>query len=250
MPHKGRLIDMKGITEYKLIGFDMMRTLLETSSGAKFPIDAADWKWRPGRLEKINALPLSLDRFVATNQGGVAYGILPKEEVDHQLRVAASQISAELYVCYHHPEAGRGRSHIPELAIECDCRKPKPGLLIQAMKFAHVDPAETLFVGDGLEDKSAAEAAGCDFCLSQVFFREGQLIEFAELENLRILANENGFGLAVVYSPVYEIQVAYVARAELAEFPVTAQGMEEAMNWMLAEIEQEKASRQDSDEFP
>ncbi|MEE8243596.1 MAG: HAD-IIIA family hydrolase, partial [Pseudomonadales bacterium] len=54
-----------------------------------------------------------------------------------------------VYHCPHHPDLG------------CDCRKPEPGLLINAMQAAGVSAQETCFVGDSVRDLEAARNAGC-----------------------------------------------------------------------------------------
>jgi D-glycero-D-manno-heptose 1,7-bisphosphate phosphatase len=57
------------------------------------------------------------------------------------------------YVCPHHPDAG------------CNCRKPKPGLLLQAAEEHGLDLRKCVFVGDSLTDQQAALAANCQSIL-------------------------------------------------------------------------------------
>ena len=64
-----------------------------------------------------------------------------------------------LYYCPHHPDSGF-EGEIPELKTECDCRKPKPGLLIQAAKDLNIDLARSWRVGDGDNDVLAGRNAG------------------------------------------------------------------------------------------
>ena len=64
-----------------------------------------------------------------------------------------------LYYCPHHPDSGF-EGEIPELKTECDCRKPKPGLLIQAAKDLNIDLARSWMVGDGDNDVLAGRNAG------------------------------------------------------------------------------------------
>lgn len=66
-----------------------------------------------------------------------------------------------IYYCPHHPHKGY-EGEIPELKIDCDCRKPKPGMLLQAAKDYNIDLAASWMVGDGENDIKAGIAAGCN----------------------------------------------------------------------------------------
>ena len=57
--------------------------------------------------------------------------------------------------CPHHPEAGSG-----EYRVECECRKPRPGMLLAAIERFGIDPARSLLIGDTPSDVEAAHAAG------------------------------------------------------------------------------------------
>ena len=59
------------------------------------------------------------------------------------------------YYCLHHPDA-----LVPRYKIDCDCRKPKPGLLIRAAEENGIDLGGSFFVGDALDDVKAGRAAG------------------------------------------------------------------------------------------
>ena len=60
------------------------------------------------------------------------------------------------YVCPHHPEG-----NIPELTKVCDCRKPLPGMLLQAAKEHNIDLKESIMIGDSYSDVIAGLRAGC-----------------------------------------------------------------------------------------
>jgi D-glycero-D-manno-heptose 1,7-bisphosphate phosphatase len=60
------------------------------------------------------------------------------------------------YYCFHHPEA-----KIEKLKANCECRKPKPGLLLQAAKEMDIDLPQSWMIGDGLTDVKAGKGAGC-----------------------------------------------------------------------------------------
>lgn len=65
-----------------------------------------------------------------------------------------------LYYCPHHPDKGF-EGEIKELKIECNCRKPKPGLILRASNDFNIDLAESWMIGDDDKDVIAGKAAGC-----------------------------------------------------------------------------------------
>jgi D-glycero-D-manno-heptose 1,7-bisphosphate phosphatase len=98
---------------------------------------------------------------VVTNQSGVARGHFDESFLDriHQsmidsLRSSGAVLDA-VYYCPHHPEIGDSRYR-----IECDCRKPKPGMLLRAAKDFDLDLAECVVIGDRYGDIAMAHAAG------------------------------------------------------------------------------------------
>ena len=99
--------------------------------------------------------------FVATNQGCVAKGMITEEELGEIHFRMVSMLGAEgaevdgIYCCPHHPEGT-----VADLAIECDCRKPRPGLLERAAAEHGLDHAECVMIGDTLRDLEAARQAG------------------------------------------------------------------------------------------
>ena len=98
---------------------------------------------------------------VITNQSAVARGILSPKELKkiHQrmkeLAVAEDAVLDDIFVCPHYP-GGR----IAPYNIECDCRKPKPGLIWQARQKHQLDLRECIFVGDKASDLELAANAG------------------------------------------------------------------------------------------
>ena len=99
---------------------------------------------------------------VITNQSAVARGLISEEELaalHESIRQAFGREGARLaafYYCPHHPEAGRGSYTGP-----CQCRKPRPGLLLRAARELGLDLAASHMVGDALRDVEAGRRAGC-----------------------------------------------------------------------------------------
>src|SRR5579875_3157219 len=93
---------------------------------------------------------------VATNQGGLAKGWYTEDELSkmHQhLKELYRNHGVEftdIFYCPHHPN----------FTGECDCRKPKPGLLLRAIEKYNIDPSQSYFIGDRERDVEAGTAAG------------------------------------------------------------------------------------------
>ena len=86
-----------------------------------------------------------------------------------------------IYYCPHHPHRGY-EGERPEYKIECGCRKPKPGMLLEAAKDFNIDLSQSWMVGDGENDILAGIAAGCPTCLiAESNVDLGQSISFTSL---------------------------------------------------------------------
>ena len=121
----------------------------------------------PGVSEAVRAIDRSgYLAVVATNQPVIARGevTVPQlEEIHAKLETLLGAEGAYLdgiYYCPHHPHKGY-EGEVPELKIECDCRKPKPGLLLRAAEELNIDLARSWMVGDGEAEMLAGKAAGC-----------------------------------------------------------------------------------------
>ncbi|OMQ20482.1 D-glycero-beta-D-manno-heptose-1,7-bisphosphate 7-phosphatase [Serratia oryzae] len=98
---------------------------------------------------------------LVTNQSGIARGKFSEDQfmrltewMDWSLADRDVDLDG-IYFCPHHPEAV-----IEEYRQTCDCRKPQPGMLLQAQKELNIDLAASYMVGDKIEDMQAAAAAG------------------------------------------------------------------------------------------
>lgn len=102
---------------------------------------------------------------VVTNQPVIARGEVTWEELNKIHKKMATLLGKEgayvdgIYICPHHPDKGF-EGERPEYKIDCDCRKPKPGLLLQAAKDFNIDLSESYMIGDSHRDVEAGENAG------------------------------------------------------------------------------------------
>lgn len=107
---------------------------------------------------------------VITNQPVIARGevTVPQlNEIHNKMETLLGQKGVYLdaiYYCPHHPHKGY-EGEIPELKFDCSCRKPKPGMLLQAAADFNIDLSQSWMIGDGENDVKAGIAAGCKTAL-------------------------------------------------------------------------------------
>ncbi|HGO5293745.1 TPA: D-glycero-beta-D-manno-heptose 1,7-bisphosphate 7-phosphatase [Photobacterium damselae subsp. damselae] len=96
---------------------------------------------------------------LVTNQSGIARGMFTEDEflsltewMDWNFVDNGVEFDG-IYYCPHHPE-GQG-----DYRQECDCRKPKPGMLISARDYLKIDMAQSVMIGDKADDMTAAKEA-------------------------------------------------------------------------------------------
>jgi histidinol-phosphate phosphatase family protein len=128
-----------------------------------YNVDPARMWLLPGAtagLRRLHAAGFEL--IVVSNQSGIARGyfeLRAMRGVEQRLRALMEGAGAALagfYYCPHHP-GGR----VPAYAVECDCRKPAPGMLLRAARAHGIHLAQSWMVGDILNDVEAGRAAGC-----------------------------------------------------------------------------------------
>lgn len=116
---------------------------------------------------------------VVTNQPVIARGEVSFEQLDEIHQKMETLLGKEgafidgLYFCPHHPDSGF-KGEVKELKIDCDCRKPKPGMLLQAAKDFNIDLSRSFMIGDSDNDMAAGSAAGCK-CIR--IDRDGDLLK-------------------------------------------------------------------------
>lgn len=107
---------------------------------------------------------------VVTNQPVIARGEVTWEEL-HEIHKKMETLLGKdgayidgIYICPHHPDKGF-EGERPEYKFDCDCRKPKPGLLLQAAKDFNINLSKSIMIGDSERDTKAGVAADCKFSL-------------------------------------------------------------------------------------
>lgn len=133
-----------------------------------------DWEWIEGSVEAIKGFNrLGYLVIVISNQAGVARGLYNCEDVDRLhdyvsrlLEVAGAKIDG-YYYCPHHPGYGEVR--------DCDCRKPKAGLLFKAQAEYAIDLKKSYMIGDKASDILAGYEAGVTSILVTTGYGLGQL---------------------------------------------------------------------------
>jgi D,D-heptose 1,7-bisphosphate phosphatase len=129
-------------------------------------VRSADVKLLPGVAEAVAELNhTDYLTLVVTNQPGVAKGFLTEADVTNTHRQIDMTLGAShaylngYYVCPHHQQRGFFGER-PDLKIDCDCRKPKPGLLLQAADRLNIHLERSFMIGDRTVDIAAGIAAG------------------------------------------------------------------------------------------
>lgn len=129
----------------------------------------------PGALSKLHEAGFRL--IVVTNQPDVARGAQTRETVEamHARLVSALPVD-EIVTCYHDGDA-------------CDCRKPKPGALLDAARRHDIELERSFMVGDRWRDIEAGQRAGCRCLFVDHGYREQQpAAPFVRVESLAAAA--------------------------------------------------------------
>jgi D-glycero-D-manno-heptose 1,7-bisphosphate phosphatase len=125
---------------------------------------------------------------IATNQRGISQGLYSLEDTItlHALflsEVGSTENDIPIFICPHQYD-------------ECNCRKPKPGLLISAMEYFEVERHDTIFVGDNESDRLAAINAKIDF---------KQIVRGTGYNNLGLIPNDETYISLLNDSKLWEI---------------------------------------------
>jgi D-glycero-D-manno-heptose 1,7-bisphosphate phosphatase len=113
---------------------------------------------------------------LVTNQAGVARGYFEEDLIGEVHKVLASELERggarldAVYYCPHHPSVGE-----PPYRFDCDCRKPRPGLLLRAAEDLQLDLSRCWMVGDRYSDTELARNAGARSALVLTGYGRGEL---------------------------------------------------------------------------
>jgi D-glycero-D-manno-heptose 1,7-bisphosphate phosphatase len=126
-----------------------------------------DFHLLPGVIDGLRLLRQhGFELVVVTNQAGIGRGMYTEADYRaltvHMKALLAAEAAplAGVYHCPHHPTAGIGAWR-----VDCDCRKPRPGMLLQAARELGLDMARSVIVGDKHSDLEAGRTAGVAACV-------------------------------------------------------------------------------------
>lgn len=129
--------------------------------------DIDDFELLPGVTDAIRRINASgYLAIIVTNQPVIARGEVSFEKLEQIHNKMETLLGAEgayldaIYFCPHHPHKGY-EGEVTELKFDCDCRKPKPGMLFKAAEDFNIELNQSWMVGDGENDIKAGKAAGC-----------------------------------------------------------------------------------------
>ena len=140
-------------------------------------------------IKKINVFGYLA--IVITNQPVIARGEVSFEELEvihNKMETLLGKEGAYLdaiYYCPHHPHKGY-EGERPELKFDCDCRKPKPGMLLKAANDFNIDLSRSWMIGDGEIDIKAGINAGCQTAL----ISEGSYGQTATVQSLKAFVEQ------------------------------------------------------------
>jgi len=128
------------------------------------PEDLILYDFTPAAIRKINQS--GYKAIVISNQSAIARNLCTLEElqaIHNKLDTELGRSKAKLdsiYFCPHHPEKGQAKER-SEYITDCNCRKPKPGMLLEAANDFNLDLSASFMIGDNGRDIEAGKNAGC-----------------------------------------------------------------------------------------
>jgi len=135
----------------KVVFIDRDAVISQYPGDKRYVCHEREFKLIPGSIEGMRKLyEKDFTLIVISNQAGVAKGLYTLQDLEkmnkkllRELRKSGAKV-AGIYYCTHHPDDN------------CECRKPKTGLLAQALKELNLKPAISFFIGDSFKDMQAA----------------------------------------------------------------------------------------------
>ena len=134
-----------------------------------------EFKLLPGVKDSIARLNNSgFLTIIISNQPGVAFGYIKKEDVEKINESMKKELGiSQVYNCFHHPE----------FTGDCNCRKPKDGMILSAIADHNIDLSESFLIGDNLTDIKAGEKCKQTFLVAKK--TTADLLNLIETKNIR-----------------------------------------------------------------
>ena len=137
-----------------------------------------EFQFLPGVIEAIKAInERGYLVIVVTNQRGIAKGLMTEKDLEEIHRRILKELKK------HVEDPVRGSAHIDDIfycphdiSDNCNCRKPKPGMLIQAQKKWDIDFAQSYIIGDSNSDIEAGQRVGCRGILTTDLMKAVELL--------------------------------------------------------------------------
>ena len=146
----------KFISDKKVVFLDRDGVINKKPPKAEYVKNWNEFEFLPGAIEAIKLLTdKGYKIFIISNQPGIARGALSKKDIDYihkKMALVFKNNGGEIdgiYICPHGWDEG------------CNCRKPKPGLLLQASREHLIDLTNAIFIGDDKRDIEAGHVVGC-----------------------------------------------------------------------------------------
>lgn len=166
---KALFLDRDGVLTQLV--YDTMLGIVRT------PLNVQELKLTPYAIEFLQEIKkLGYSTFIVSNQPDIGLGRISQKTFDTFHKKITNFFSATngsidgYYYCFHHPFA-----IITKYKKNCDCQKPKPGLLLQAQKEHEIDLSHSWMIGDGVNDIIAGHEAGCKTMLITNSLESGYL---------------------------------------------------------------------------